>query len=233
MIISFREIIIEMLANAWYSHNYFKLSFGTQDQIANVLDSLKLEITEPILKFTDTDKFLLRETIDNNNLARIIDNFKKNVTFRLLRPFLLEKLKKFDVNYEVVSKTPEIANQYFDICKPLYRFNSNNYKDSDTIILHPEWIKYLEQNYEIVRGWASWEWLNYMQKRNPSTPNVVNKLFMPQKRDSLLEQNRYWQTILEYQDIECIYSRVILLSFRHKTTEKNNGRLTKISVLVR
>ncbi|HEY9801557.1 MAG TPA: HNH endonuclease domain-containing protein [Leptolyngbyaceae cyanobacterium] len=208
--ISFQDIIVEMLANAWYPHNYFKLSFGKQDQIGKTLDSLKLEITEPILKFTDTDKTLLRKTINQNNLTRIINDFKKNVPFRLLRPFLLENLRKFDVDYEVVLKTPEITNQYFDDYKPLYRFNSNSYKDSSSIILHPEWIKYLKENYAIIRGWASWKWLNYMQDRNPSTPNVVNKLFMPPGREPLKEQNKYWKTVLKYQDIECIYSKVCL-----------------------
>ncbi|MCG6134536.1 MAG: hypothetical protein MET45_07710 [Nostoc sp. LLA-1] len=208
--IGFREIIVEMLANAWYPHNYFKLSFGKQDRIDKLLDSLILDITEPILKFTDTDKSLLRKTINQNNLTGIINYFKKNVPFRLLRPFLLEKLHNFEVNYEVVLRTPEIANQYFDVYKPLYRFNSNIYKDSDSIILHPEWIKYLKENYAIVRGWASWEWLNYMQQKNPSTPNVVNKLFMPQQRDSLPEQKKYWKTVLEYRDIECIYSKILL-----------------------
>ncbi len=208
--ISFREIIVEMLANAWYPHNYFKLSFGKQDQIGKVLDSLKLEITEPILKFTDTDKSLLRETINKNNLTIIINDFKKNVLFRLLRPFLSEKLCEFDVDYEVVLQTPKIANQYFNVYKPLYRFNSDNYKDSNTIILHPDWIEYLKENYTIVRGWASWEWLNYMQQRNPSTPNVVSKLFMPQQRDTLKEQKQYWRTVLTYQDMECIYSKVLL-----------------------
>lgn len=28
--VSFRELVIEMLANAWYAHQYFKLSFGTR-----------------------------------------------------------------------------------------------------------------------------------------------------------------------------------------------------------
>jgi hypothetical protein len=78
------------------------------------------------------------------------------------------------------------------------------------IILHPEWIKYLEENYTIVRGWASWEWLNYMQERNPHIPNVVNKLFMPQQRASLVNQTKYWKTILANQDIKCIYSKLQL-----------------------
>jgi len=54
--ITFKEVIVDMLANAWYPHNYFKLFFGTQDQIANKLDTLDLVINEPILKFRDTDK---------------------------------------------------------------------------------------------------------------------------------------------------------------------------------
>lgn len=62
----------------------------------------------------------------------------------------------------------------------------------------------------MVRGWASWEWLNYTQQRNPTVPNVVNKLFMPQQRDSLAQQTKYWKIILDNQDVECIYSEVKL-----------------------
>ncbi|MCW6038904.1 hypothetical protein K4A83_21975 [Spirulina subsalsa FACHB-351] len=208
--LTFENIVIEMLANAWYPHNYFKLSFGTQDQIANKLDSLQIQVTEPILKFTDSEKSSLRQSIKNNNLDSIIADFKKNVPFRLIRPFLEEQLREFDVNYEVVKETPRIADQYFYTDKPLYRFNATNFKDSNEILLHPDWVQYLQENYVIVRGWASWEWLNYMQKRNPNIPNVVNKLFMPQKRDSLTKPTKYWKTVLSHQDLNCIYSTVRL-----------------------
>ncbi|WP_414574607.1 HNH endonuclease domain-containing protein [Anabaena sp. CCY 9402-a] len=207
--ISFREIIVEMLANAWYTHNYFKLSFGTQDQIPNKLDSLKLEITEPILKFRDTDKKLLRNTINNQNIDDIVISISRYVSYRLIRPFFSQEtrgLKDYDVNPTIMS----LANNQFNTKKPLYYFNAEDQKNCNSILLHPDWIHYLEENYTIVRGWASWEWLNYMQQRNPSTPNVVNKLFMPQDRDSLANQTKYWKTILEYRGIECIYSKVQL-----------------------
>jgi transcriptional regulator with XRE-family HTH domain len=207
--ISFREIIVEMLANAWYPHNYFKLSFGKQDQIANKLDALDLEITEPILKFRDTDKKLLRTSINNQNLDNIVISINRYVSYRLIRPFFSQEmrgLKDYDVDLIIIS----LANNQFDTKKPLYYFNAEEPKNCNAIILHPDWIGYLEENYTIVRGWASWEWLNYMQQRNPSTPNVVNKLFMPQERDSLANQNKYWKTILEYRDVECIYSKAKL-----------------------
>ncbi|MGH1393531.1 MAG: HNH endonuclease domain-containing protein [Trichormus sp.] len=207
--ISFREIIVEMLANAWYPHNYFKLSFGKQDQIANKLDALDLEITEPILKFRDTDKKLLRTAINNQNLDDIVISINRYVSYRLIRPFFAQEtrgLKDYDVNPTIIN----LANNQFDSKKPLYCFNSEDQKNCNAIILHPDWIQYLEENYTIVRGWAAWEWLNYMQQRNPSTPNVVNKLFMPQERDSLGNQTKYWKTILEHREIECIYSKIKL-----------------------
>ncbi len=207
--ISFQEIIVEMLANAWYPHKYFKLSFGTQDKIADKLDTLKLEITEPILKFRDTDKKLLRKTINNQNIDDTVNSINRYVPYRLIRPFFAQEsrgLKDHDVNPTIIN----LANNLFDTKKPLYCFNAEDQKNCNAITLHPDWIQYLEDNYTIVKGWVSWEWLHYMQQRNPSTPNVVNKLFMPQERDSLTEQKKYWKTVLEYQDIECIYSKVLL-----------------------
>ncbi|MDZ7961723.1 MAG: HNH endonuclease domain-containing protein [Aulosira sp. DedQUE10] len=207
--VSFQEIIVEMFANAWYPHKYFKLSFGTQDKIADKLDTLKLEITEPILKFRDTDKKLLRATINNQNIYDTVNSINRYVSYRLIRPFFAQEirgLKDYDVNPTLIN----LANNQFDTKKPLYCFNTEDQKNCNAIILHPDWIQYLEDNYTIVKGWVSWEWLHYMQQRNPSTPNVVNKLFMPQERDSLANQTKYWKTILEYRDIRCIYSKVKL-----------------------
>jgi CRISPR/Cas system Type II protein with McrA/HNH and RuvC-like nuclease domain len=57
---------------------------------------------------------------------------------------------------------------------------------------------------------VSWEWLNYMQSKNINIPNIVNKLFIPQQRDSLNKQIKYWKLILNHQKLKCIYSQVEL-----------------------
>ncbi len=207
--ISFQDIIVEMLANAWYPHNYFKIFFGTQDQIANKLDSLELEITEPILKYRDTDKKLLRTAISNQNIDDIVDFISNYVPYRLIRPFFAEETRRFK-DYDVNPAIITLSKNQFDYKKPLYCFNALEQKDCSAIILHQDWIKYLEKNYILVKGWASWEWLKYMQQRNPNIPNVVNKIFMPQQRDSLTKQTKYWQTVLNHQEIKCIYSEVQL-----------------------
>ncbi|NMG59345.1 helix-turn-helix domain-containing protein [Geitlerinema sp. P-1104] len=208
--IRFEDLIIEMLANAWYPHAYFRLSLGTQDKIAQKLDALDLEISEPILKFTDTDKTLLREAIAAQDLRDIIRHFRRYVPFRLIIPFLDEELKLKGVSRsrgnELDVAMPAIANQYFESRKPLYCFDSESYKDCQAIIVHPDWADYLELHLAIITGWVSWHWLNYVQRRNPNTPGVVNKLFVPQKRESLEKQTQYWNEVLKVKPIECIYS---------------------------
>ncbi|HEY9751310.1 MAG TPA: hypothetical protein V6C46_00025, partial [Coleofasciculaceae cyanobacterium] len=52
-----------MLANAWFPHSYFKLSFGSQDKIAQQLDALALVVKAPVVQFKDPDKTLLRQAI--------------------------------------------------------------------------------------------------------------------------------------------------------------------------
>jgi transcriptional regulator with XRE-family HTH domain len=213
--ISFYEIIVEMLANAWYPHTYFKLSFGTQDKLTQKLDSLDLEIGEPILKFTDTDKRLLRKTIASQNLKDVVSELRRYVPFRLIIPFIEAELENFKKGIRGKSNeadiaVPRIVDQYFDVCKPLYRFNSAEYKQCDSLNVHPEWADYIEKNYKIIRSWASWEWLEYMQKRNPSTPAIINKLFAPSKRDSLSKQTQYWKIVLQRESLRCIYTDEIL-----------------------
>lgn len=208
--ISFQDIIIEMLANAWYPHTYFKLSFGTQDKIARKLDSLTLEITEPILKFTDTDKKLLRTTIASQDLRDSITYLKRYVPFRLIAPFLDAELKAAKVSKsrgnDLEKAIPVIADQYFDYKKPLYKFDRTDYRNCQSIFIHPDWASYLEKHYAIIQGWVAWEWVKYMQQRNPNTPNLVNKIFMPQQRGSLSPQTKYWKQVLAVQPISCIYS---------------------------
>ena len=64
------------------------------------------------------------------------------------------------------------------------------------LLLAPDWVQYLKAHHAIIHGWAAWHWLQYMQRRNPATPALANKLFPPAKRDPLTRQTHYWREIL-------------------------------------
>jgi len=215
--ISFKEIIIEMLANAWYPHTYFKLSFGLQDKISDKLDSLNINISDTKIIFQDTDKKYLRRTIIEKPIDDIILDLRRYVPFLLIRPFFEQELKSAKVARNKRSNPGDdeqeiinLAEALFNVKKPLYRFDTNLYKDCSSINLHPEWVSYIENNYSIVRAWACWEWLKYMQERNPNVPAVANKLFPPQERGSLNNHKSYWKLILKQTNLQCIYSKEIL-----------------------
>ncbi|BAQ67042.1 HNH endonuclease domain-containing protein [Geminocystis sp. NIES-3709] len=203
--IYFRELVIEILANAWYPHIFFKLSFGKQDQIANKLDQLNIEFyTEKVTK-----KEKLINLIGQQNLDDISNSLMRFVPFRLIRPFFANELrgtKDYLVNFRIT----ELSTNLFDNYKPIYCFNSTEYKETNSIILNSDWVEYFKQNFTIIKGWVAWEWLNYMQKNNQNTPNLASKLFPLDKRESLHQQAKYWKIILDKQPIKCIYSHQIL-----------------------
>ena len=214
--ISFRDLLIEILVNAWYPHTYFKLSFGIQDKIAINLDSLALYLDKPA--FDESEKDLLREEISKRNLDNLLvgrDSLMRYVPFRLITPFLSQQLKVYKSQNRGIPKNNDLENemimilaeQHFDTAKPLYKLDGDSSNSCKSIYLGSEWTSYIRINYPIVRGWVAWKWLQYMQSRNPNTPAISNKLFPQIRRGALTSQTKYWQTVLEYTDeISCIYS---------------------------
>ena len=212
--ISFKEIIVEMLADAWYPHTYFKLSLGFQNKISDKLDSLNIDISDRKLILQDRDKRHLRRIINDKPIEDIISDLRRYVPFLLIQPFFEKELKSSKVGRNKRTQPGDdeqeiinLSDTLFNVKKPLYRFDASLYKDCRSINLHPEWVSYIENNYSIVRAWACWEWLKYMQKCNVNVPAVAYKLFPPQEQSSLSNQKYYWRLILKQTNIQCIYSK--------------------------
>ncbi len=196
------DILIEMLANAWYPHCFFKLSFGIQDQIAGQLEALGLNVGKLGLKSDFQSKEYLRELITSKKLD---DSLLKYVPFRINTPFFRQELKRLP-DHQVNRTVIQLSNENFQTRKPLLGYT----QDSLAVIVHPKWSKYFKTNYAIIRGWVSWEWLQYMQRCNPSVPAISNKLFPPQHRESLGSQTLYWESVLTHVQLRCIYSGELL-----------------------
>ncbi|KAA6182605.1 hypothetical protein F2Q65_17555 [Thiohalocapsa marina] len=205
---TYAEITIEMLSIAWFAHTYFKLSFGAQDTIAKKLDALDLALGDAET-LTANDRKRLRAALggcDLGEAARLMDF----VPYRLQIPFLTEHLQGVDKGAWMVFERamPAITNAHFATARPLYRYDSDDWKTCASLRWHPDWVAYLERHFSIIHGWAAWHWLQYMQRRNPATPAIATKLFPPAKRESLSGQTRYWREILRQAPagLRCIYS---------------------------
>ena len=79
-------------------------------------------------------------------------------------------------------------------------FNENN------IEISPVWKDYLVINLKILRGYAYWHLISYLQKRNPNTTNIPVKLFPPGQRQ-LTNARKFWDLYISSKNqIQCIYS---------------------------
>ena len=52
------------------------------------------------------------------------------------------------------------------------------------IQIQEEWADYIERNYEIIQGWVELNLIQYLQRRNPSVPGIVDKLLSAKRTES-------------------------------------------------
>jgi hypothetical protein len=199
LVIDIDDIILEMLVNAWYPHTYFKLSFGLNDRIADELNRLGTGNFSVVKGAMGNAKNNLkaqfaRLDVKNNSLSTY-------VPFRLLSPFFSDRLrgtKDADRNKTIM----DLAWEQFDRIRPFYYVS----KDKRSIVMHPEWMLYFNENFKLVQSFIAWNWLEYMQKRNPAVPNIQIKLLPPSTRNPLTTQSGFWRTVLRQEQLTCIYS---------------------------
>jgi len=197
-IISLSEITEEMLIIAWYPHVLFRLSFGSQDKIAEIIDE-----TGSVNENYGTN--IPHESIIRKHFSscRINWNLMRFVPYRLIRPFFEDKLRGLPDN-AVNSRIKQYSRELFESIKPLYMITDNE----ESVIIHPEWFAYLRDHYTIIESWILWNWMSYMQVRNPNTPNIGSKLLPPEGRSSLSKQRGLWRYVIDKSGsrLTCPYS---------------------------
>jgi len=185
-----RNLFVRMISNAWYTVNYFNVSYGKQDLIQDTVRIIK-EIEEiPI----DKDKQIVYNKIvvsTNPQTKKLLKHFDKNVPHWFLTPWFKKKGKKFIYD----------ASKSFD-GQCLYALYS------DFIEINPVWIYYLTSNSKILKNFCYWNLSLFLQARNPSVPDIPNKLIKPPSNRRLSNQrNNFWNIVFkEMGTIECIYT---------------------------
>lgn len=192
--ISFWEIIVGMIAEAWYPIHFFRLSFGKADSLYAQIFELQKELNIPIDARKQVIKRVLNSNVDTPKIRSLLRVFSLNVPYRFLSPWI-----KYTTNEGVVRSSQVFTNN------ALYAI------ENDTIRINPKWETYLHDNYLILRDFTFWHLTNFLQKRNPNVPNLTSKLVKPISRASLTRQRQFWDTFIEVNGtIKCIYTGQLL-----------------------
>ena len=191
------ELFARMLSNAWYTVNYFNVSFGKQDLIQDTI--FAINNIEPITideKRASVYSKLIQS--QNTQTAKLLRHFDKQVPHWFLSPWY-----------------PKINNETYAQRKKRIYNSSRNYEnsppyklDKEFIEINPKWIDYLVSNAGILKDYCFWNLALFLQKRNPNVPDIPNKLFKPATRNSLTSQReKFWDIVLDdLGSINCIYT---------------------------
>ncbi len=196
--ISKKALFARMISNAWYTVNYFRVSFGKQDKLQRAIEIIKeTELLDIDEKRENIFKALL-ESKNENTLSQLY-YFNNQVPHWFLSPWF--------------SKTPnEIESQhakriYFESCK--FKNQCLYALKEESILINPEWKPYLFENVKVLKDFCFWNLAMFIQTKNPNVPDIPNKLIKPAVRNSLNNQRtKFWDIVIkELGSVECIYTK--------------------------
>ena len=192
--ISVWDIVIRMVANAWYPIHYFRLSFGKNDSLFDIVMELQRITQIPIDANAETIIRGLTKRIEDRRIRGQLNTLTENVPYRFLSPWV-----KYTWDEDVIRRSQMLEN---GCLYSLYKNGVDFY-----IILNLAWDTYLNAHYNILMDFAYWNLTLFLQVRNPNVPAIPNKLIRSEVRYSLTKQHNYWDMVMEIGGpIRCIYT---------------------------
>lgn len=195
--ISFKKLIARMIVNAWYPIRAFKLSLGFCDNLVPVVNYIA--DTHHLPNNYDENKLL--DFIYNSEdkvLVKMLKDLTLNVPYRFLSPFLNDKVRDKKKPMKELEELSRIDN---NCVYGIYRDENNE----SFIRIKAGWVNYLRFNYRILKGWAYYKLVCFLQKRNPNVPAIAFKLEAPKVR-SLSKATKLWKEVIGSSKIVDIYT---------------------------
>ena len=195
--ISKRDLFARMISNAWYTVNYFHVSFGKQDLIQQAIHVVNEIEKIPI----DEKQHLVFQKLSlttNSETEKQLWHFNKNVPHRFLSPWF-PKIKN-ETDSQQAKRIYSDSKTFNEKC--LYALHD------DSIEINPVWKSYLKDNTRVLKDFCYWNLALFLQAKNPNVPDIPNKLTKPAARNSLTQQRKkFWDLVVqELGYVKCIYT---------------------------
>jgi hypothetical protein len=192
-----KELFSRMISNAWFTVNYFHVSFGKHDLIQEAIHSI-----HSLESITIDEKrelvFQKLFTTKNTNTEKLLWHFDRNVPHWFLSPWFPTLTGETEI--ERKKRTYHQSQTFSSFC--LYALYNEH------IDINPVWKDYLLDNAKLLKNFCYWNLALFLQTRNPNVPDIPNKLIRPATRNSLTKQRtQFWDVVFdELGSIECIYT---------------------------
>lgn len=209
--VSIEELVDEMVIQVWYPVNLFRLNLGKSDQLARAVEMIQAEFPTKASARPEELRPLIRKARQNPEIQQKLLQFERYVPFRLLSPWFPGELKGIDdtAKRKKIIQLANAASRNIDAA-PIYSFRGDQ---AERIHINHHWFWYLRDHYAIIQQFALHQLLDFLQRRNPHTPHLREKLFPPEKR-ATPPSRPLWKGFLErHPGTACIYSQTPLDNF--------------------
>jgi hypothetical protein len=185
-----RELFAGMVSNAWYTVNYFHVSFGKQDKLQRAIEALRVSEALNIDENQNTVQQRLINT-DNKASRAELNYFNSQVPHWFLSPWFPGSDR---------ASIYEGSKDFHNDCP--YALSANS------ITINPEWVQYFTYNAKVLKDFCNWNLSLFLQAKNPNVPDIAGKLIKPAIRSGLTGQRKnYWDVVLkEVGSVDCIYT---------------------------
>ena len=189
------DVASRMVAYAWYPIEYFKLSFGKGDRMAQIIPKISeltgITVDDKLESKTDV---IMQATKGKTKVKAEVKILLRNVPFWFQTPWI-----ETNNEQEMIARSQTLEND----C--LYMLSG--WGEDLMVTINPKWSEYLKTNYEILRDFTLWNLTLFLQARNPNVPNISGKLIRPEERETLTKQKKFWNKVIELGGaIDCIYT---------------------------
>ncbi len=191
---TYDELLNEMIASAWYMVTEYHLHLGPIGGTDNLEEVVK--DIQRYYGFSSTEKrnkiIAFLESSDDKRITKRKNTLIEYVPYRLQTPFYEEKISESE--WKDLENTLEKINTKKRQSRLIYYFTA--IADMQSVITVDEkWEQYLYKNKEILKSWAQFNLIKYLQKRNPGVSGIAEKIEAPTSRN-LNDIRKYWRLII-------------------------------------
>lgn len=185
-----KELFARMISNAWYTVNYFHISFGIQDNLHSAIKAIK--VSEDLTIDANKDDIIIKLLKSENSITKKqLVQLNNNVPHWFLSPWFPGADKAYI--YKKSQQSP---------------FYCPYALHSDFILVDILWQNYFLMNAAFIRDFCFWNLSLFLQAKNPCLPDIANKLIKPPTRNSLNKQRKFWDIVIdELGSLNCIYTK--------------------------
>jgi hypothetical protein len=182
-VIQIRDLLSEMVVQAWHPVALYRLSLGHADRLQDAVSRLHkkagLRPSAPLEKVRALAK------------TELVSELGHYVPYRFIAPWFETDLRNITEKQRTHRVRELAAERFGGPQSPSYCIETS--LEGPQIRFDPSWRDWMLRNPAILRAFADRGLVQYLQARNPSVPGIPAKLRLPLHRD-LTRGRRFWIT---------------------------------------